>query len=223
MTMKTITVSWVVALALVAGCSAAVGAEDGTGGNGGIDGPASDTLNDKPKAGNTSYTPSNTMMPPNWEMQTPTDLIPVKPLVPDPEADSGPTGEEGSPPPAGGEQTPVVIDPVLPPPAVYEGPTVVDGNPTCADVFNGGNAYELDVTRLKDGTFTSADGTFSVTIDFNGNKISYTSSGGTILGVIVKGGPHANFYQQCTATGTDLTTVAGEDISHIVFCWAPAG
>ncbi|MGZ3449419.1 MAG: hypothetical protein ACXVEF_07450 [Polyangiales bacterium] len=224
--MKTMNASWIVSLAIVVGCSATTGAEgDGTGGD--INGPASDTQTDKPSI--------NKLPPLEWNPTAPGypgNLAPgVQYIPPDPSTDGGTEGTDGGTEgtdggmggddgvPPGGDQTP----PIDPPAGetTSTDPTVVPGNPTCGDVFN--TALELDVTRLKDGTYTSDDGLFSVTLDFEGKNVSYTVNTGSLIGVLVKGGPHANLYSKCLSTGTDLTTPAGEDISHVVFCYAAPG
>jgi hypothetical protein len=90
-------------------------------------------------------------------------------------------------------------------PAYADG-TVVPGNPSCADLIPG--SKELKVEPPADGTFSNPDG-FSVTVDVRtltaddpqhpgdqtGSQVfDFTATGGTVVGVVVKGGPNANFY-----------------------------
>lgn len=208
--MKTITASWMISCALLCACSATSGSDGDNGLGGGVDGPASDSFDDGNRHDIKPLVPIQ-LKPSTWQVK-PIDygkVIDGVPLFPDPEQDSGPAGEEGSSP--GGSTEEPTLPTVIP-------PTIVDGNPKCADVFDGPTVAELDVTTLRDGTYTSSGGSFSVTLDFTGTHVTYTTSGG-LLGVLVKGGPHANFYRTTSQTG-DVTTAAGEDISHVTFCYA---
>ncbi|MBI2393323.1 MAG: hypothetical protein HYV09_27310 [Deltaproteobacteria bacterium] len=100
-------------------------------------------------------------------------------------------------------------------------PREVPGNPTCAELFQGSLEIRIESAKLaspKGGTYTSADGSASVTITLDGNSFSYTSTG-TIVGVIVKGGPGAQVYDGSQTEA--LTTPDGEAISHLLFCYLP--
>jgi hypothetical protein len=201
--MKTITASWMISCALVCGCSGSAGSDGDNGLGGAPNTPADDSYED----GNHEYakpSPKYTFTPPCWQL--PSKDIPLVPSYPDPEQDSGPAGEEGSQ--GGGTENPT-LPTVIP-------PTVVDGNPTCSDVFDNVVVQALDVTMLKDGTYSTTDKSFSVTLDFDNDHVSYTVSGG-LVGVIVKGGPHSNVYTTTAQTG-DVNTAAGEEISHVTFC-----
>lgn len=124
-----------------------------------------------------------------------------------------PGGTDPVEPPADPVEPPA--DPVEPPadplpPAVIS-PLVVAGNPTCGD-----GALELKIERVKSGTYVSADGALTVTLDVNGETFSYICSG-SLVSVIVKGGPYANVYASMPTN--ELTTPGGEAISHITFCY----
>src|SRR6266498_3119591 len=90
--------------------------------------------------------------------------------------------------------------------AAYADGTVVTGNQNCVDLIPG--SEELRVQSPADGTFSNPDG-FSVTLDVRtltaddpqhpGDQtdspvFDFTATGGTVVGVAVKGGPDANFY-----------------------------
>lgn len=117
---------------------------------------------------------------------------------------------------------------------------VLSGNKNCADVISG--AQELRINAPGDGTFSS--GGFSVTVDVQtlaaddpqhaGNQtgsqvFDFTATGGTVLGVAVKGGPNTNFYDYRPAgvtSGNDLHAPLNSNqkfygLSHISFCYVP--
>ena len=94
--------------------------------------------------------------------------------------------------------------------------TVLTGNQNCSDIIPG--AQELRIDPPADGTFSNGD--FSVTLDVRtlaaddpnhpgdqtGSQVfDYTSTGGLILGIAVKGGPNTNFYDY-RPTGTTSGT-----------------
>jgi hypothetical protein len=114
--------------------------------------------------------------------------------------------------------------PIYTPEVIVPVPRVIIGNPTCAEAFPDSGAYSftLEQTKaeLKDGTYATKDGALTVTVDFDGSSVDFTAIG-TLVGVIVKGGPHAIAYPMTTSSGTDLATPAGEDISHLTFCYLP--
>ncbi|TDW88360.1 hypothetical protein EV137_6455 [Kribbella pratensis] len=116
---------------------------------------------------------------------------------------------------------------------------VKPGNPTCAELVPGSTEIKFDPPNSGEKT---ADG---VTVkwqkrnlavddpahdgDQTGNEVAdFTATGGTVLGVIVKGGNQgANFYDYApagTVAGIGLHTPVNEknqkfqDISHITFC-----
>jgi hypothetical protein len=114
------------------------------------------------------------------------------------------------------------------------------GNQNCADVIAG--SLELRVNAPADGTFSS--GAFSVVVDVQtlgsddpahpGNQtgsqvFDFTASGGSVIGVAVKGGPDTNFYDYRPAgvsSGNDLHAPLNSNnkfygLSHISFCYVP--
>jgi len=104
-------------------------------------------------------------------------------------------------------------------------PRVFEGNPTCEEAFGvpGLLAMTFEQQRraeLVDGSYTSGDGLLTITIDFSDTSVDYTSTGG-VVGVIVKGGAHAVAYPSESGAGTDLTTPAGEELSHVTVCYLP--
>jgi len=116
--------------------------------------------------------------------------------------------------------------------------TVEPGNKNCAQ--NIPDARELRVDPAAEGTFT--DGTLTVNIDIRtlaaddplhpgdqtGSQVfDFTATGGTVIGVKVKGGPNTNFYDYRPAgvtSGTGLHAPLGPGakfagLSHISFCY----
>jgi hypothetical protein len=116
--------------------------------------------------------------------------------------------------------------------------TVEPGNQNCAQ--NIPSARELRVDPAAEGTFT--DGTLTVNIDIRtlaadvpdhpgdqtGSEVfDFTATGGTVIGVKVKGGPNTNFYDYRPAgvtSGTGLHAPVGpgakfSGLSHISFCY----
>jgi Bacterial Ig-like domain (group 3) len=116
--------------------------------------------------------------------------------------------------------------------------TVLPGNQNCAQLIPG--SRELRVDPAAEGTFT--DGTLTVVIDIRtlsadvldhpGNQtgsqvFDFTATGGTVLGVAVKGGPNTNFYDyrpNGVTSGTGLHAPLGpgnkfSGLSHISFCY----
>jgi len=234
--MKTITTAWIAPLALVAGCSASNGSTDGIP-ESGVTIPTT-TVVDQP-GGLTSK-----LLVPTLQFDSP---LPVEPgggsvgtLTPGvtilPGGDgttTPPAGDGTTTPPAGdgtttppaGDGTPTTDIPVAPiqipieietPPAPIC-PGIIDGNPTCADVFGAG-VLGIKIDSLKGGSYASSDGAFSVDVAFANPLVSYSSAAASLLGVLVKGGPHAQCYLPGTS-GTGLTTPAGEGISHVEFCY----
>jgi hypothetical protein len=116
--------------------------------------------------------------------------------------------------------------------------TVLPGNQNCAQLIPG--SRELRVDPAAEGTFT--DGTLTVVIDIRtlsadvldhpgdqtGSQVfDFTATGGTVLGVAVKGGPNTNFYNyqpNGVTSGTGLHAPVGpggkfSGLSHISFCY----
>ncbi len=124
--------------------------------------------------------------------------------------------------------------------AAYADGTVVTGNQNCVDLIPG--SEELRVQSPADGTFSNPDG-FSVTLDVRtltaddpqhpGDQtdspvFDFTATGGTVVGVAVKGGPDANFYDyrpDGVSSGTGLHAPVNPrnqkffGLSHISFCY----
>ena len=119
----------------------------------------------------------------------------------------------------------------LPAVATHVQPVLKTGNPTCSDLISNG-IIELKVEPVVDGSFTSADGTLTVTIDVrstaDGPVFDWTSNIG-VDAVFVKGGPNGNLYVYAPeATGdTGLHSPVNPNnpndqfygLSHISFCY----
>jgi hypothetical protein len=128
-------------------------------------------------------------------------------------------------------------------PAAQADGTVVSGNKKCSDLLPGvADLRELKKDSPSTGTYT--DGTLSVNVivhplasdtgdhagDQTGNEVfDFTSSGGFVLGVGVKGGPDTNYYSYPTGTQGAINLHAPvnakngkfPDLSHISFCYVP--
>jgi hypothetical protein len=240
--MKTITTAWIAPLALVAGCSASNGSTDGIPEStvptttvvnqpGGITSKIlmpplelESPLPVEPGGGSVgTLTPGVTILPGGDGTTTPGgDGTTTQPGG---DGTTTPPAGDGTTTPPAGDGTPTTDIPVAPiqipieietPPAPIC-PGIIDGNPTCADVFAAG-ASSVKIESLKDGTYASSDGAFSVDVAFANPLLSYSSAAGPLLGVLVKGGSHAQCYLPGTS-GTGLTTPAGEGISHVEFCY----
>jgi hypothetical protein len=106
-------------------------------------------------------------------------------------------------------------------------PVFVAGNPTCEAQFPG--SRELKVEPPADGTYS--DGYLTVIlagVDVSGGTLGSWSSNHEVFGIIMKGGPNANFYNYLPdgAIGdTNLVTPTNPSngnpygISHISFCY----
>lgn len=125
---------------------------------------------------------------------------------------------------------------VSPATATHVTPVVVPGNPDCADLgYSFG--FKIDAQVIGNNlTFTFTTGTQhgyptvvtsgpqdpnnSVTITSDGTSFDWSATLG-IDAVIVKGGPNANVYEYDPeeTSDTGLTTPAGQEISHIEFCY----
>ncbi len=110
-------------------------------------------------------------------------------------------------------------------------PVLVDGNPVCSG--SGGPSgpslgfdYGIKVDPPKEGTFALGSGTVTISdIDTSVNPATFTwsSSGVTVLAVIVKGGPNANvYYYNPPASTGDSGLHAPNGFSHINFCYDDA-
>ncbi|END3383074.1 hypothetical protein ABL118_001633 [Vibrio alginolyticus] len=112
-------------------------------------------------------------------------------------------------------------------------PMFVEGNPTCSDLM--GNVeglveYRIDGDQLGDGVL--GDGELSVTIDVQPDKtFDWSSSGGIVHSIFVKGGPNGNFYEYYSDGGV-ITYSDGNlhspvnpkngnyyGLSHVSFCY----
>ena len=105
--------------------------------------------------------------------------------------------------------------------------TFVRGNATCSDLApSGANWSELKIEPVNNGTFTSSDGSFSVTIaNSNGRYFDWTSNIGVDV-VFVKGGTDGNKYSYDEATSdtglhSPINPSNGQPygLSHISFCY----
>ena len=112
-------------------------------------------------------------------------------------------------------------------------PVVVNGNPTCADLGSAG-LHELKVDPPKSGTYTSADGAFTVTVTISDDKKSFdfqVSDDEVIDLAYAKAGTEGgNLYDYAPAgSNADTGLVApatggsadGAELSHITFCYEP--
>ena len=106
-------------------------------------------------------------------------------------------------------------------------PTFVSGNPTCGALLNDPGTVELKIEPVVSGTYTL--GSQSVTVTVSGSSFNWTSTG-TVLGVVAKGGPNANFYDYRPGGSTGDTNLTAPinpsngnpyGLSHISFCYIP--
>ncbi|WP_105215405.1 DUF7507 domain-containing protein [Pseudoalteromonas sp. T1lg22] len=111
-------------------------------------------------------------------------------------------------------------------------PMFESGNPTCSDLIgpiDGLVEYRIDGSEL--GNMNLGDGDLSVTIDVKPDKtFDWTSSGGVIYSIFVKGGPNGNLYDyESTGFTWDggLHSPVNENngnyygLSHVSFCYVP--
>jgi hypothetical protein len=109
-------------------------------------------------------------------------------------------------------------------PVVAGGPRVIAGNPSsCAAVIaEAPDLLTFKVDPAKSGTYTSADGALTVTIDASEKTFSFTSDV-PLRWVIVKGGPAANAYEFSppVASADGLVAPDGKGLSHLDFCYLP--
>jgi hypothetical protein len=118
-------------------------------------------------------------------------------------------------------------DPATSPAAVVEGePRFVEGNPaSCASVIaEAADLLTFKVDPAKSGTYTSADGALTVSIDATEKTFSFTSDE-PLEWVVVKGGPGANIYEFSPPVASADGLVAPNDkgLSHLDFCYPPPG
>lgn len=111
--------------------------------------------------------------------------------------------------------------------AVAEGePRFVEGNPaSCASVIpEATDLLTFKVDPAKSGTYTSADGALTVSIDATEKTFSFTSDE-PLQWVVVKGGPGANVYAFSPPVDSADGLVAPDDkgLSHLDFCYPPPG
>lgn len=123
-------------------------------------------------------------------------------------------------------------------------PIVISGNPNCAALnasndpafahITSNHGFKTDPPATGNFPFTNggnreltggapADPANSLTVTLLSNSTFDWSSTRSITAVIVKGGPHANVYPYNPAASGDqvLSTVSGQDISHIEVCFGP--
>jgi hypothetical protein len=118
-------------------------------------------------------------------------------------------------------------DPASSPAAVIDGePRFVEGNPaSCASVIpEAADLLTFKVDPAKSGTYTSADGALTVSIDAAEKTFSFTSDE-PLQWVVVKGGPGANVYafSPPVASADGLVAPDGKGLSHLDFCYPPPG
>jgi hypothetical protein len=105
-------------------------------------------------------------------------------------------------------------------------PRFVEGNPSsCASVIPGAaDLLTFKVDPAKSGTYTSADGELTVSIDAAEKTFSFTSDV-PLRWVVVKGGPGANVYEFSPPVNSADGLVAPNDkgLSHLDFCYPPPG
>ncbi len=230
--MRTITAMCLAWSAFIVGCAGAVSVDDSVGGPG-----------DQPPGNDQGeITPSTLQVPrlraPGEDFQFPplesvpddrsaiTIAVPTETVPGD--TDPGGTDPGGTDP--GGTDPGGTIDGPIDVPIAIETPIdvpiipiprLIEGNPECEDAYPGSGAvgFKLEGKMLKDGTYS--DGAITVTVDFDGSTVDYTTTS-VLLGVIVKGGAHAIAYPpEADGTGVDLATPAGEAVSHVTFCYVP--
>ncbi|MBI3971499.1 MAG: hypothetical protein HY332_09440 [Chloroflexi bacterium] len=115
---------------------------------------------------------------------------------------------------------------------VAPAPVFVPGNPTCADLLPGSTELKVESPGT---SFSGTAGGASVTGTLNSSQTTITSftltapTGQVFTDVVVfvKGGPGGNQYSfpnvsDDELTSSGLTTPAGEQISHISFCFIAA-
>jgi hypothetical protein len=105
-------------------------------------------------------------------------------------------------------------------------PRFVEGNPSsCASVIpEAADLLTFKIDPAKSGTYTSADGALTVSIDAAEKTFSFTSDV-PLRWVVVKGGPGANVYAFSPPVGSADGLVAPNDkgLSHLDFCYPPPG
>ncbi len=110
-------------------------------------------------------------------------------------------------------------------------PTFVEGNPTCSTLLAPGTfAFELKVEPVVDGVYTlnGVEITVDVRNTGSGQVFDWSSSGGVVNAVFVKGGPGGNLYTYNPAATSDTGLHAPLNdkgkffgLSHISFCVTP--
>ncbi|MFI7066375.1 hypothetical protein ACIBL3_35640 [Kribbella sp. NPDC050124] len=115
---------------------------------------------------------------------------------------------------------------------------IIDGNPKCEDVIPGSTEIKFDppnpgsasaggVTVTWSTTTLAADDPDHPGDQTGGQQVSFTATGGVVLGALMKGGPAANFYNYQpagTTAGSGLHTPVNSNngkyygISHVTFC-----
>ena len=110
-------------------------------------------------------------------------------------------------------------------------PVIVAGNPTCADLGSG--LHELKVDPPKAGTYTSADGAFTVTVTTDGKSFDFSVADDELVELaFAKGGDQGGNLYDYSPTGINADTgliapTTGDgmgdnaELSHITFCYVP--
>lgn len=109
--------------------------------------------------------------------------------------------------------------------------TPADGNPTCSTLVPGTFAFELKVEPVADGVYSlnGVDITVDVRSTPAGQVFDWSSSGGVVNAVFVKGGPNGLLYEYDPAATSDTGLHAQVNpsngryygLSHISFCVTP--
>ena len=136
--------------------------------------------------------------------------------------------------------TSVVVGIVTSPPANADG-TQVPGNRNCADLIPGSPELRVEnpaTGSYTDGTLTVALSVYTLTADdpnHAGNQtgsqvLDFTATGGSVIGIAVKGGPNTNFYDyrpNGVTSGARLHAPVNPNnqkfygLSHVSFCYVP--
>ncbi len=115
---------------------------------------------------------------------------------------------------------------------------IIDGNPGCADVIPGSTEIKFDPPTPGSDTEDGVTVTWAVATlqgddpdhagdQTGGQQVSFTATGGVVLGALMKGGPAANFYDYQPAgttadSGLHTPVNSNNDeyygISHVTFC-----
>jgi hypothetical protein len=136
--------------------------------------------------------------------------------------------------------TSVVVTALIAPAANADG-TPVSGNKNCRDLIEGKPELRIEnpaTGSYTDGTLTVALSVYTLAADdpsHPGNQtgspvFDFTATGGSVVGIAVKGGPNTNFYDyrpNGVTSGTKLHAPVNPNngkfygLSHVSFCYEP--